>query len=220
MTANQLDSSIILVERIFSMLRTTYFVCFGALLGIIRDDGVLTGDNGNPVSTEDLDIGVMFEDVDERRLVSSFRKFGYDLYKVFRSDIDNKPLHMAFVKKGDPTIDIFSWVLHGGFRYHTYDINREGCEIPKNGYVFKGVPHNWLISCTDWQLRTLPQMKGERPIDMKVSGIKSKVKIPVQYGHCLDEWYPNWMRKRSGVQSVSKWTRTVKSCGEVYASSW
>lgn len=183
------DRALTIVGAACRAVKCVHFACFGTLLGFIRDSGVIKEDG-------DVDIGVFYEDLNEKPLVNCFMKWGYTLEKCIRNDyeVPHKPLFMAFTHPQLPTIDIFAWVLHKGYRYHTYDVNFEGKELPST-YTFKGIPSSYLEKFQDFKL---PEMQRT-------------CKIPKLYGHCLDAFYPDWLTKRDGV-SVCEKTMVVKTC--------
>ena len=106
-----------------------WFLSFGSLLGIIRDDGIIKDEHGNPKETEDIDISVLYEESDEKLIVGGFQKFGYQPCRILRNDVTRKPFHYGFKQPDSPgnpnsalpEICVFAWYLHKGIRYHTYE---------------------------------------------------------------------------------------------------
>ena len=180
---------------IFTSMHMHHFCCFGTLLGLIRDDGVVPGDT-------DIDLGIFYEDMDDGRIVKSMAKFGYfedhritnDFYKPSR------PFYISFKARNMPDICLFAWYRVGNMRYHTYDVHFEKRDVPSE-YVFKGVPAHLLEDT--FQFWPLGKDKTQLT--------QHSFSLPIQYGTLLDLWYPDWKTKRKGV-STSPYIIKMKSC--------
>ncbi len=205
MTLDQINGSIVVMDRVCRNLKCHYFLCFGSLLGLIRDGGLLKIADGREKDREDVDFGIFYEDMDEKQIAGGFKKFGYQLVKVVRNDYESgrKPFYMKLTKSTGENVDIFAWYYHKGIRYHTFDCLAENKDIPSK-YIFRGVPEQWLMDKIDWQNKVKPRL-----VDFPV--LRTQVKIPVNFGHCLDEWYPNWLKPQQGM-SQSQWYEEMDSC--------
>jgi len=183
------DRALTIVGAACRATKCVHFACFGTLLGFIRDRGILKEDG-------DVDIGIFYENMNEKLLTNCFGKWGYTLKKVVRNDyeVPHTPFFLHYDHAELPEIDIFAWILHKGIRYHTYDVNFENREILSK-YRFKGIPDKWL----------------NKFMDFRIDGMQRTCKIPANYGHCLDTWYPNWLERRKEV-SQSEWEIVTKSC--------
>ena len=204
MEKRQKSSDLELLEKslkhfsfVMKYIKAPWFVCFGTLLGLVRDNGLIKGD-------KDIDIGMFYEDLigpkgdTYLRLIKGFEKIGYKLGGIITTDVmPFVPLNMYFNHKDLPTIDVFAWVKDGDIRYHTYDTKQERKKIPSE-YVLKGVKDVWL---KDIERIRFPFMK----ID---------VNIPRKYGTLLDEWYPNWKIPAKGV-SKTRWEKKTKTLKKI-----
>lgn len=187
-----------------------WFVCFGTLLGILRDK------NFNVKS--DFDIGVIGN---INNIEDSFHHCSVH-HKVV-SDVTGNTINIAMRDKRNlVTYDFFRWVKHNGMYFHSYDVNME---FPTNGvlkeYTWKGIPAECFEPRADrinlWKkdLKFMQSITGggwKTPIpEFPQEGIE--VVLPFNYGSCLDYWYPNWHKKDEtfGVSRAHK-TITVKTC--------
>lgn len=165
-----------------------WFICFGALLRIIRDKGKMP-------DGEDIDFGIFYEDYNPKHLEAVFQAGGIYVKKKIINDVTKKPLYYTMVDYSTGIeVCIFAWIKHNGIRYHTYDVKLEGKKIPSK-YVFKGVPEALFNDIM------------EKPL---IDTYRS-VKVPVAYGALFDLWYEDWCVERSGV-SKTKWVLEMKSC--------
>jgi len=200
-TVDGMERSVATVNWIFSRINVNYspmvwWLSFGGLLGLIRDKGFLKDENGNVKETEDLDIGIKYEDVDDTQIMSGFQKFDYTLKKKIVNDTNGNPLYYGFTHKEYCDVCVFCFRKHGNFRYHTFDVNHEGKEIPSE-YVFSGVPAESF----------------DKTISFHWKEIGREVNLPYKYGTVLDWWYPNWLVKREGCSASPKQIK-MKSCKE------
>ena len=198
-----------------------WFYCFGTMEEYLCD--LTFGLNF------DVDIGVMFEDCDTTALIKAFDGYGYEVEKVFLCDIDRRPLNIHFkpvteALAGTPTIDLYAWYPSGNLLYHTYDIRREGREIPRK-YIFKGVKREWLVPPAGEVKRIRgsgPEMSrtldedGVWHYDVFGSASGYQLQLPFAYGSLLDCWDPGWrFRDFRRGRSKTRWLREVKSCREL-----
>lgn len=197
--------------------------CFGGMLEYIAD---------KTFSLDyDIDIGVMYGECDENKLISTLEGHGYKAEKKCVNDINKKAFNIHFVPveetlKNTPTIDVYFWVPIGDKLYHTYDTKKEGSKIPSQ-YVFKGVKRWWLRP--DPEMIKLEREKGKPgreqlldengtwkfPVFDSSGGLF--MRLPYAIGHLLDTWYsPGWrFREFYRGQSMTQWSEKVKSCKEL-----
>ena len=196
-----LERSVNVVSWVFPKTIVNYspmkwWLCFGNLLGLIRDKGFIRDEKGEIKKGEDLDVGIRYEEADDRLIMNGMSKFGYELKKKVINDIDKKPFYYGFTHKEYCDVCVFCFYKHGDFRYHTFDVNHENKEIPSE-YVFAGVPS----ICFD------------DVISYNWKEINREVNLPHKYGTCLDWWYPNWLEKREGCSNSPRQIR-MASCKE------
>jgi hypothetical protein len=197
--------------------------CFGNMLEYIAD---------KTFSLDyDIDVGVIYGQCDEEKLISAFTGYGYKAEKKCINDRSKKAFNIHFIPgedclKGLPTIDVYFWVLIGDKYYHTYDTKKEGSVIPSE-YVFKGVKKQWLIP--DKNILDVEKKIGKPgreqlltdvgtwrfPVFDGMSGLT--IRIPYAVGHLLDTWYSKTWRFREHYrgQSMSPWVIKVRSCKEL-----
>ncbi len=193
-----LNSALLLLER----SRIPWFVCFGSLLGLVRDRGIIENDT-------DIDIGIPFEFINEKQIRSCFKRYDYEQYKIIRRDDIDRTLfgvpnnedlaYISFVHPTLPCVDIFAWYLHDGIRYHTYDYFNEKKEHPSK-YVFKGIREEWINHVDKSMFGTIKHPLFARNLP-----------FPFMYGHLLDTWYPDWKTPRTG-ESHTPWKLELDSC--------
>jgi hypothetical protein len=168
------------IEGIFEEI--THWTCFGALWGLIRNEGT--------IPDGDLDVcvhyGASWKEISEKAA-----KYGYETKKVVVNDIDkDKALFLGLIKN-EIYICLSFWVPFGDLLFWGHDQDNE----VKNGvgivshYFFKGAP-KWLVS---------KLVKVEWP------GIIQNVKItvPLFAGSLLDLCYPGWpyLKQRYVIQN-------------------
>ena len=196
-----LDKTINTVGYLLERARQPYFLCFGTLLGLVRDRNVVDGDT-------DIDIGIRAEDAREKVIMSCFQRFGYMKHKLIRRDdidmtdprISHETLvYVSFKHLTLPCVDVFIWPKSNGYRWHTYDFLNESKERPST-YHWKGVKAEWLDRLEKSTFGT-----QKKPLFTR------NVFFPLMYGHLLDTWYPDWKTPRKG-ESTSPWILEMKSC--------
>ena len=179
----------------------------------------------------DIDLGVLYGQCEEDKLIRAFEGHGYKAKKTCINDVTGKALNIHFKPNSDyiadsPTLDVFFWYEHKGILYHTYDMKKEGSKIPSE-YVLKGVPKEWLVPDKETveQERKLGRPGREQmitdqgtwkfPIFDDASSLT--MRIPYKVGHLLDEWYSCTWRFREFYkgQSMSRWTKKIKSFKEL-----
>ena len=177
--SKELQRTIEIINRVFDNAGYQYWLCFGGLWGLIRNDGV--------VPDNDLDICTYYG-ADHKRIAKFFASSpgGYSISNTVISDTDRtKALHCGFNATGLLHICLSFWYEHAGIRYYCHDQNfeiRDGEGVPGSGYFFKGIPSGAL-------------QKFKR---VEWPGIEQQVKIsvPMYPGTVLDNLYPDWAWKK------------------------
>ena len=153
----------------------TWFVSFGALLFFFRDrykDKIF--------DSQDMDISVIYGEVDPVNLIANFSQSGYILKNQVINDVTKKPFQMVFGRAPEcpylpaVEIDIYFWVKANGYYWHTYDFGKEGKEVLQK-YTFKGIPAPLFEKGT---------------IEYTWDALSQRMRFPVGYGEMLDYWYP------------------------------
>lgn len=208
MNEQNLQRSANIIKHTFDRLRfgnehLKWFLCFGGLLALVRDNGLLKGKDGKVREGEDIDIGCLFEEINFQnnvpQLINGFERMNYKLKKKVVTDTDGKLIYCSFISPvlNLPDVCVFAWILSkDGNRYHTYDIKFEGREVLSE-YTMKGVPA-W---CFDKVIRWYSKEANR------------EINIPVKYGTLLDYWYPMWIKPAEG-QSETPYKKTIKSFRE------
>jgi hypothetical protein len=169
-----------------------WFLSFGSLLYAIRDK------KNNIPFTQDIDISIVGTS-DYERIKTSLQGNGFQINNYIKNDLTDEVLFADFKSKHGLNIDLFFWIEHNGFMWHTYDYM---AEHPSDGipgqYHFKGTPA-WM-------------MKGE-PFKYRWFDNISPLKVPHLYGTLLDYWYPHWFIPDSEFgQSRAQITVEPKTC--------
>jgi hypothetical protein len=170
------------IEGIFEEI--THWTCFGALWGLIRNEGT--------IPDGDLDVCVHYG-ASWKEISDKAAKYGYETKKVVVNDIDkDKALFMGLIKN-EMYICLSFWYPFKDFLFWCHDQDNE----VKNGvgivshYFFKGAP-KWLFKSF---------------VDVEWPGIRQdiKIRVPVMAGSILDLCYPRWfdLRQRYVIQNYT-----------------
>jgi len=197
-----------------------WFFCFGTLEEYIAD---MTFE-----LNFDIDIGLFYGDTDVGAFTRVWEGMGYKLTKRVINDVTKEPFNLHFEPvmedtKKTPTVDVYFWYEHKGIMYHTYDVKKEGRDIPSS-YTFKGIPKEFIVppqSQIDEIRKSGPEMSqmldknGIWHYDVFGDHSGYKFRCPFAYGTLLDEWDPGWrFRDYRRGQSKSRWIVKMKSCCE------
>lgn len=197
--------------------------CFGGVLEFITDKTFSLD--------HDIDIGVIYGECGDRKLINAFEGYGYRADIKIVNDINNRPLNIHFIPKEDgikglPTIDVYFWVHVDDKYYHTYDIKKEGNRVPSE-YIFKGVKEEWFTPHKNVVAaeRSVGKPGRERMLTAQGTwnfpafgeGSGLTMRVPYAIGHLLDTWYgKTWaFREYYRGQSMSPWVKRVKSCKDL-----
>jgi len=194
----ELENTIRIITRAFRYANVPYWLSFGALWGLVKNDGIIPDD--------DIDI-CTFHGQDYLHIAKALESFGYHLHKTLISDVDGKALYCSY--SSTPSlihICLSFWYLHDGVRYYCHDQLREvedGAAVPKSGFWFRGVPAH----CVDGENRFR---------DVEWPGINQQYKIVVPRfpGEILDHMYPDWAWQKQKYE-IDRRTRVVNKAKTV-----
>ena len=170
------------VSQSFESAGMKYWLCFGGLFAMIKNDGV--------IPDADFDFCTTYGQ-DQDRLIRAMEARGYKATKVLLNDADEtKALYVGFGKKGSPHVCVSFWYQFEGILYYCHDQKNEvqGRMAPKSGYWFKGIPAN-LLQDDMFKLVEWPGLDQD-----------FKVRVPMFAGTVLDYCYPCWAYSRQRYQ--------------------
>jgi hypothetical protein len=173
----KIETTIRVINQVMSRSVNNYWLCFGALWGIVMNKGV--------IPDGDLDICVMYgEDYNKIQKTFLCAPGGYTMAHALVDDVTGKALHCSFNSKTLPHICLSFWYPHNGIRYFCHDQNFEvsGIGVPKSGYFFKGVPDSAL------QYFRMVEWPGINQMH--------KINVPRFPGAVLDNLYPDWAYRK------------------------
>lgn len=170
-----LESALRIADHSFRFSGSPYWLSFGGLWGIVRNEGT--------IPDHDLDFCTYYGQ-DYRKIQAAFKSRGYEMTKVLVSDTDKDKAVYASLSstKGLPHICLSFWYLHDGVRYYCHDQKHEveGVGVPKSGYWFRGVPAN------------LVEENRIRYVEWPGVNQQYKVRVPRFAGAVLDHLYIDW----------------------------
>ena len=188
----------VVLGKTYSVGRPKWFISFGALLYFVRDRNM-----GKPFKT-DLDVSILGQ-IPKKEIKAACEMYGFELKSKIVDDRTGLPFQMVFEYRDRASgekysVDLFFWVHHNKYWWHTYDYHMEFTNkrfkgIPKE-YVFKGTRESAMqgeIAKYNW-LEIVPD-----------------VNFPKSYGTLLDIWYPNWIKKQD-MQSQADKIVKLKTC--------
>jgi len=212
----QLENTIRVINQAFNYAGVPYWVSFGALWGLVKNNGI--------IPDHDLDLCTYYGQ-DYKRLTKALSGYGYGLTRCMINDVEkDKALYAAYDSPKFLHICVSFWYPHDNIRYYCHDSGRElaGVGVPGIGYYFRGVPAHAVDSPELFRMVEWP-------------GIQQlyKIRVPRFPGIILDTSYPDWAyqkqryvvdRKRNihpdKMQSyhkggaVSKWAVHVQSMAQ------
>ena len=173
-----LENTIRVINQVMNYSKTPYWLAFGGLYGIIKNDGV--------IPDGDFDLCTFYGE-DFGKIEKAFRASParYCMSKAIVSDTDNsKALYCSFGSEcGYPHICLSFWYKHDGILYYCHDQHHEveGVGVPKSGYFFRGVPE----AC----------VKEFKLVEWPGISQINKIRVPRFPGLMLDNMYPDWAYK-------------------------
>lgn len=177
--SQKLENTFKIINQVFNYAGVKYWLCFGGLWGLVRNDGVIPDD--------DLDLCVFYSN-DYKRIEKAF-KMSQGRYTMIRAMVDDKnkenALYCGFESEvGYPHICLSFWFIQNGVYYYCHDqMNEvEGIGVPKSGYFFRGVPEYCIKETMMVEWPGINQM--------------TKICVPAYPGGVLDNMYPNWAYKK------------------------
>jgi hypothetical protein len=181
-----LERTIKVINECLGFAGVTYWLSFGGLFALIRNNGV--------IPDGDFDICVHYG-ADWRRIERAFKGFGMEMSKGILDDSTGEMLYCGFNHTGgNPERPKFThiclsfWKFARGLRWYCHDQQGEmkigQVGVPASGYYLKGVP-DWIVG------EDAPFKWVEWP---GICG-KTKIRVPVYGGALLDATYIGWAYK-------------------------
>jgi hypothetical protein len=194
----EIENVLRIINQVMHYSGVKYWLCFGALWALIRNNGV--------VPDGDFDICTYYGS-DYKRIEKAFAAAPgrYVMSKAVVDDIArDKALYCSFgSQEGYPHICLTFWYLHDGVRYYCHDQHHEvvsGVGVPQSGYFFRGVQ---AVFVEDDQ-------NNFRNVEWPGVPQINKIRVPRFAGTVLDTMYPDWAFKkqhyevRNGVVDIDK----------------
>jgi hypothetical protein len=176
-------------------IREHLFVCFGLLLGIVRERDFIVND-------DDVDMGIISERITKaqedryvQNLVDAEMFFARDRREK-RGDTDRYTWFTLRKRQNRSKFCHWFWINHAGYYWHT----KAGKWV--NRRKFAGVEDTEFRDDDDALMKGIPSLLLKEFQEIDFHGIR--INIPVMCGSCADFWYPGWMRP-----TRSKSARTV-----------
>lgn len=175
----RLQNTIRMIHKGLSYANVPYWLCFGALWGLARNNGV--------IPDGDLDVCTYYgQDYD--RISRALQGVGYNRTRCMIDDTNHKnALYCSFDHPQFIHFCLSFWYPHEGKRYYCHDSGNEiqGVAVPSIGYYFRGMPAELVEGDHMFQMVEWPG------IDQLF-----KIRVPRFPGAMLDEMYPSWAYKK------------------------
>ena len=188
----QIKNTMSALKRVFSRVNSNYWLSFGALWALIRNNGILEPKN------RDFDICVPYG-LDYKRLEQSFRGMGYKMSHAMVDDTrPSNALHCGF-DPVDQTKYIHICVAflfpREDMLWYCQDSTNEihGVASPNNGYYFRGFKKDGYDDDVFFRMVEWPG------IDQM-----NKIRVPRFPGTVLDTYYPDWGYKKQRYNITKK----------------
>lgn len=178
-----LEIALRIIPQAFNYATVPYWLCFGGLWALIRNNGV--------IPDGDFDLCTYYGH-DFRRIEKAFRGVPgrYVMTKAIVDDTNqDKALYCAYSsQEGYPHICLSFWYLHNGIRYYCHDQHHEveGVGVPKSGYFFRGIPA--------YAVDDIPN--NFRTVEWPGVNQQFKIRVPRAAVVILDNLYPDWAYKK------------------------
>lgn len=197
-------------RRAISDLRTVYecadragikehlFVCFGLLLGVVRNRDFIPGD-------DDIDMGCLSdritkeqEDEYYKQLKAAGMFFARERIEK-RDDTDRYTWFSLRKRNNHAKFCHWFWIKHAGYYWHT----KAGRWTGQAGKRRFGENDDLEFGNGEVAvMKGIPARIIEETMEIDFNGVG--IRIPKAYGACLDFWYPGWL-----VPSRTKSSRQV-----------
>ena len=212
----RLQNTLSVVHRAFHSAGVPYWLSFGGLWGLVRNNGIIP-DN-------DLDFCTYYG-ADHERLAKILGGFGYTMTRCMLSDVEPRAVYASFDHPQWIHFCLSFWYPYQppngpALRFYCHDSAHEiqGVGIPTVGYHFRGTMAEWVDG-------------SDMFLDAEWPGIQQmiKVRVPRFPGGILDTCYPAWAYKKQRYNlaahevipekmrsyyhggAMSKWAVSVKS---------
>jgi phosphorylcholine metabolism protein LicD len=183
------------------------FVCFGLLLGVVRNQGFIPND-------DDVDMGVLSDKItkeQEDKYVDALKREGMFFARERiekRTDTDRYTWFSLRKRHNHAKFCHWFWQKHAGFYWHT----KAGRWVEDGKHKFGAANHDLVLDPTAAAImKGIPEGCFDELVSVDFLGVR--IRIPAQYGTCLDTWYPGWllpMRSKSSKRilcQVGKWAK-------------
>jgi hypothetical protein len=166
-----------------------HFACFGTLLGIIREGDLMEHD-------DDIDVGIYADKITQEQEVAYFNEIEKEgLFKSRKKEqrrLDTNRLLWFSCREKDDGVKSCNWLWQSinGLYWHSKGIDWSD----KIGARLKPPVDRRTVQAIAKGIR-VESLNGL--VKIKLKGVEFN--IPLNYGSCLDVWYPDWMVKRSGA---------------------
>jgi len=183
-------------------IREHLFVCFGLLLGIVRENDFIEND-------DDIDMGIISERITREQERAYYHNL-IDADMFFarkriekRDDLDRFTWFSLRKRANRAKFCHWFWIKHAGYYFHT----KAGKWVTKK--KFQGIEDVEFRFEDDAVMKGIPvgYLDGLQEIDFH--GIR--INIPQKCGSCADFWYPGWLiplrakSARAIICQVPKW---------------
>ena len=180
MTERQLDQNLNIITSNMLLYRNNsqngfdWFISFGSMLNLVRDDCKIKGD---------IDVSIVGDFPALDQFQNYLLQYGFKTSE--KIIFPNGRLAKLSIKNedkmlyGDVVIDYFFWFKAGSYYYHTYNYYHEKAKNHiLQTYMCKGTPA-WMF-------------KG-KCFHANVPGTRYDLPFPRHFGSMLDYWYPKWI---------------------------
>ena len=177
----ELEKSIRIINHNMNYTRIPYWLSFGALWGLVRNNGT--------VPDGDFDICTYYG-ADWKKIRKVFESRGFTMSKALINDADPENiLYMGFNHPEYAHVCISFWYPAHGMRWYCHDENKDvpmgQTGVPKSGYYMKGVPAEIVNDESMFKMVEWPGIDG-----------LDKIRVPIMAGTMLDNLYIGWAYKK------------------------
>lgn len=165
-------------------IREHLFVCFGLMLGIIRERDFIVND-------DDIDMGIISERITKEQEQKYYHNL-VDAQMFFarqreekRSDTDRFTWFTLRKRHNRSKFCHWFWIKHSGYYWHT----KAGKWV--NNAKFAGIEDAEFRLDDDAIMKGIPIGHMNEFQEIEFHGIR--INIPVKCGTCADFWYPGWI---------------------------
>jgi hypothetical protein len=175
----EIERTLQFINYAMDQARAPYWLCFGGLYAIIKNNGV--------IPDADFDI-CTYANEDWKKIAKCFESSGggYTMTHAILDDVSGNALHCAFdSSQGYPHVCVSFWHESAGYRFYCHDSKgevRSGAAVPPSGYWFKGMPSGLVAN----------EKENFKMVEWPGIPQNTKVRVPRRAGAVLDYLYPFW----------------------------